>query len=441
MKDFAQDIMPVCDMTGKKKSVDIAIIGAGASGLAAAIEAKRVRPDSGVLLLEKSARPGRKILASGNGRCNISNKNLSGVFYHGENTEFIRPAFERYGLESTCEFFEDMGVPLREEGSEGRLYPYSLSAGAVIDALRHEAEHLKIDLLTNANVLKIARKSSGLDISCEIDKNVFIIDCKKAIVACGGAASPSLGGSFAGYELLKALGHSITAIRPSIVQLECDSEYTKAMDGIRVDAHVSLITDSKNEKYKKIPLEYSGEVLLTKYGLSGPAIMQLSGRAISAMTAGERPYFSINMLPEFSQSQLVSHLFARQAARPWAKLEDFLTGLVQKRLGMMAIKAAGVAPLSRQAQSLDTKEIKAIAAQLSAWEFSITGDLGLKSAQVTAGGARTCEFDPATLKSEIVPGLYACGELLDIDGDCGGYNLQWAWSSGRLAGFSAATSL
>ncbi len=419
---------------------DILIIGAGASGLSAAIEAKRTRPDASILLLEKAARPGRKILASGNGRCNISNSNLGGGFYYGENPDFVLSAFEKFGLESTADFFEEMGVPLRTDGNEGRLYPYSFSSGAVIDALRHQVEHLKMDLLTSASAIKIAQNLSGFGVLCEIDNSVARVNCNKAIIACGGAASPSLGGSHDGYALLTALGHSITDIRPSIVQLECAGEFTKAMDGIRIDAHVSLVSKSKS-KNKKSPVEYSGEVLFTKYGLSGPAVMQLSGHCVSAIAAGERPALRINALPEMSIDRLVGHLFNRQAARPWVKLEDFLTGLVQKRLGMMAIKAADISPLSREVQSLDPQDIKRIAAQLSAWEFEITGDLGLKSAQVTAGGVKTQEFDSMTMQSDIVPGLYACGEVLDIHGDCGGYNLQWAWSSGRLAGFSAALSL
>ena len=418
-------------MTIISRQFDIAIIGAGASGLAAAIEAKRMQPSPSVAILEKSARPGRKILASGNGRCNIANENLMTAFYHGENPAFTEPAFSRYPLAETKNFFAQMGIPLRQDGRDGRLYPYSLSSAAVIDALRLEATYLGIEILTDAEAVAITRSKQVFFVEFISDGVRKKMASASVIVACGGAASPGLGGCMDGYALLKKLGHRITALKPSIVQLESDSAFTKSMDGLRIDAVAAI---------KNSAVSCRDEVLFTKYGLSGPAIMQISYHCVSALSGGNKPVIALNLLPDFSPESLINELSQRVASRPWVLLEDFLVGLLPKRIGMMAVKAAEVAPFSRFAESLTRSEIKAIANTLQNWEFNITGDMGMKQAQVTSGGAATGEFDSATMQSKLVQRLFACGEVLDIDGDCGGYNLQWAWSSGRLAGFHAANS-
>ncbi len=215
------------------------------------------------------------------------------------------------------------------------------------------------------------------------------------------------------------------------MQLESSSSYPKALDGIRINAEASLHTRAGICKER-------GEVLFTSYGLSGPAIMQLSGQCVRALYSGENPIISLDIFPGLSADELSWLLEERRAGRPWVPLEDHLAGLLPKKLGMMALKASGIGPMSKTAGDLSGAEHEALIKTLVSWEFPITGDRGLNNAQVTIGGAVTSEFCPETLESRILPGLFACGEVLDIDGDCGGYNLQWAWSSGRLAGLSSA---
>ena len=240
-----------------------------------------------------------------------------------------------------------------------------------------------------------------------------------------------MGGSEAGYKLLETLGHRRTAIRPAIVQLRGDNSVTKALDGIKIQAVVTL-RDGEN------PLaQEAGEVLFTDYGLSGPPIMQLSSTATRHLDGPSHLTAGLDLVPEYSEDELGTLLHQRAQERPQMLLENFTVGMLNKRLGQITLKASGIAPLSRRAESLTALEIARYTALLKDWRIAIRETNGLRQAQVTAGGIATADFDRHTMASRLVNGLYACGEVLDIDGDCGGYNLQWAWSSGRLAAASA----
>jgi len=385
---------------------NLAIIGAGASGLAAAIEAKRAFPGAQITVFEKAPRMGRKILASGNGRCNLGNADLRLRFYHGADPGFAGYALERFGLDSTAAFFRSLCVPLRAEGA--RLYPYSLTASAVLDALRHEAGHIGVEILAESPVERLTRTKNGFML--KTPRGDF--PAEAAIIACGGAASPGLGGCKDGYALLAGMGHAISPLCGSIVQLETDTEYVKALDGIRVDGAASLANGEKTACER-------GEILFVKYGLSGPAILQLSGRCARMLARGGQPVISVNLLPDLAPGELEAELSLRRNARGWIALEDYLVGLVHKRIGMMALKACGLLPLSRKADTLDTRGLARLAQLLQDWRFCVLGTRGLESAQVTAGGALTAQFDPRTMQSRLAAGLFACGEVLDIDGDCG----------------------
>ena len=227
-------------------------------------------------------------------------------------------------------------------------------------------------------------------------------------------------------KLLEALGHRVTPLIPSIVQLKTELVTIRALTGIKVTGNVTL--SEGKERYTE-----SGEVLFTDYGLSGPPVMQLSCRAGRMLHQGRKPVIELDLAADYEEDALFAALKERAEKRPFVLLENYLVGMFHKRVGQTALKAAGIAPLSKKAESLTEKEIRALTVQFKHWQLPVTGTMGLENAQVTAGGAELSGFDPETLESKVVPGLFACGEVLDVDGDCGGFNLQWAWSSAMLA--------
>ena len=412
----------------------VIVVGGGASGMAAAITAAGILGPGKVLLLERGARAGRKLLAAGNGRCNLSNRFADVSRYHGADPGFVGPAFQRFPVEENLKFFERLGL-LAVEEEEGKLYPMSLQAAAVLDVLRLALEEGGVNLLTGIDVLSVRPGKEGFSLLCKTEEGERLFRARKVVIACGGEASPGLGGCKGGYALLGSLGHRITPRLPAIVQLKADVKGVKGLSGSKFDARVTLLSGKRPVRTER------GELLFTDYGVSGPPIMQLSGSAVRLMDKGKPAALSADFLPDWEEEAVREQLFRRKKLLRGRKLEDFMTGFVPKRLGQMALKAAGAAPLSREAGSLTHEEIGRTAALLKGFPLTLTGDNGMKNAQVTQGGAVTAEFHAGSMESKLVSGLYACGEVLDIDGDCGGFNLQWAWSSGRLAGESAAAGL
>ena len=238
-------------------------------------------------------------------------------------------------------------------------------------------------------------------------------------------------GLTAGYELLKKLGHTITKRLPSIVQLKTDISEIKAVAGIKIDAKVTLLAD------KKEVISQFGEVLFTDYGVSGPPVLQISGMASRLLEKDKKVVISLDLISDMEEKELFFFLKNRAYTNPDRTLEDFLTGFIPKRIGQSALKSINLSPLSKRAYELDDNDLKVLAKKLKDWKLEIYDTNGFKNAQVTIGGAKTDEFNPDTMESKKVSGLFACGEVLDIDGDCGGFNLQWAWASGRLAGENA----
>lgn len=412
--------------------IGIAIIGGGASGLIAAIAAANALQKAGstekVVVFERGQRVGRKLLATGNGRCNLSNRNASPDHYHGADPDFVRSAFKRFSVKSNLDMFYKMGM-LTVEEEEGKLYPRSLQAAAVVDILRLEAEQAGVETRCETDVTAIRKQKNGFSLETSAGSCM----AKTVILAAGGEASASLGGTDSGYRLLSSLGHKITERKPAIVQLQTDTTFTKALSGLKIDGVVTITG--------KEPVGRFGEILFTDYGVSGPPVMTLSSLVVRRLGGGKTVTLSLDLMPDMEFERLRKVLSGKASSRPERKLEDYLTGILPKRIGQSALKAAGIAPLSRTAGSLTSVETEALCRQLKDWKITVTGHNGMKNAQVTAGGAETASFYPDTLESKKVPGLFACGEVLDIDGDCGGYNLQWAWSSGRLAAESAVKSL
>ncbi len=397
----------------------IGIIGAGASGMAAALAAAE-NPDVQVILLERQARVGRKLSATGNGRCNLTNLHANKDSYHGDDPTFAAAAIARFPVQETLNWFADLGLyTVAEDG--GRVYPYSDQANSVVDVLRFALEKDNIRLEAGFEVEKVKKTAEGF----RIDGAGGTIVCDKLIIACGGLAGTKLGGSMSGYKLLRSFGHRCTKLRPTLVQLKSDWHGGAALKGVRANCHAAIIKDGA------LFSESTGELQFTEYGLSGPVIFEISRDVCS--TNGDW-CCRLDFLPDRDEQWLLNQLLTRRKTH--LKAEDLLTGILHNRLGRVITQSVGISgyvPISQ----LEEYEIAMVAKAVKHFDVSLTEPMGMDSAQVTAGGIVTGEFDPETMESKLVPGLYACGEVLDIDGDCGGYNLQWAWSSGAVAGMSA----
>lgn len=389
------------------------IVGGGASGLAAAVFCARALGGDQVLLLEKAPRVGKKLLATGNGTCNITNRRADVSHYHGSEPSFTASALRAFPPQACIDFFASLGVVCASR-EEGREYPLCEQAAAVLDCLRLELKRLGVTERCDAAVTAVRTEKGGFAVVTADD----IVYAEHIILCTGGAAAPSLGGSAEGYTLATALGHRKTPLFPSIVQVKTDTTFVKAVKGLRTDATVTFVLDGK-------PLcSHTGELLFTEYGISGPAVMQIS-RAVGDWERRKSGVMQavIDLLPAMSEEELVEHL----KARPVRTAEDFLTGLLHKRIGQTVCRAAGFS------LNETVRDHRRLAAAIKRFTVNVIGTQGFGGAQVTAGGIDTRDVDPVTMQSRLVRGLYLIGELLDVDGDCGGYNLQWAWASAYAA--------
>ena len=375
---------------------DAIIIGGGAAGLAAAVALSR--RGRRVAVLEAQPRVGRKLLSTGNGRCNFTNVGAVPEDYFGD-AALARGALAAFPPARVLEFFASLGVPARMD-AEGRAYPSSNAASSVLDALRLSLQEAGGEEITGFRVRAL---SHDLVATAE-DGRQMAGRC--ALLATGGLAAPSLGAADAPF--VKTLGLRFTRRAPALAPLE--TEPVPALKGLRVQCALSLEGHAER-----------GEILFTEYGVSGIAAMQLARFARPGAT------LSIDFL-----SGAQPALAARAQMLPKRRMEDFLNGIVPRRVGQVLTKSAGIS-LSKTAGELDAAEISALETALTGWTLPVRGARGYAQAQVTAGGLEGTQFDPDTLEARRVPGLYAAGEMLDVDGPCGGYNLQWAWASALLA--------
>lgn len=411
------------------EKIKIAIIGGGASGLVSAIsfaKALKHRNNVEIVVLERLDRVGKKILATGNGRCNLSNLNTNEKYYHSKNPKFVKDVLSQFNFKDTIAFFESIGLICRIE-EDGRIYPYSNQASSVLDILRMEVQHLGIKEICDFEVNNIKKHKNKFIISSTNNQKY---EASKIILSTGGNAQPNLGSNGSGYKLLKSLSHTITDISPSLVQIKSDSKIVKALNGIKVNAEAKIICNNKVIRKEK------GELLFTEYGLSGILILQLS--TIIKNFKAQNIKISVDIMPEFEKNNVKEIIQNKISKENWKSLENFFVGILNKKVGQMILKSAGIYPLSRKANSLSSSEINKIVETIKDWQFNITGTMSWNNAQVTSGGVNTEEFDSSSLESKKIKNLYVTGELLDVDGDCGGFNLQWAWSTGFIAGKSAA---
>ena len=330
-------------------------------------------------------------------------------------------------LDKTLEFFKKLGMYPKFE--DDKVYPYSLQASSVVDILRMKMAEYNIAEICDFKCSDIKKENNIFLITSSDGKK---IKSKRVIVCCGGKASPKCGTDGNAYKLLQRFGHKCTALYPSLVQLRSDSPHLVPMKGVKNDSLISIYVDNKF-----IKSEY-GELLFTDYGLSGPPVFQLSRIASKACSENKNVFVTVDLMPDVEYEELVDVLKSRNKFVPVA---EFLTGMTNKLVGRQILKSCGIEKFNTDSQIISDDIIIKITNCIKYWRFNITGTNSWDMSQVTAGGIVTDDFDSKTMESEFVDGLYAAGEILDVDGDCGGFNLQWAWSSGYIAGRSCAKSL
>ncbi len=386
--------------------------------MCAAILLKRQLKNEKIILLESLDRVGKKLIVTGNGRCNITNKNIVLSAYHGNDVKFCSSALSRYGTDFTKDFFMSLGVPL-VEGENGKMYPYSLQASSVVDALRFEMDELGVQVITDTSARKIIPLKNGYKIVCDN----FEYDCKNVIVSTGGVVGGTKLGSFGiGYSIMKALGFKLINPSASLVQIKTDIFKIKSLNGIKQNSTVTLYIDGKKQRSE------TGELLFTRYGISGPPALQISRATAVAVNCKVK----INFMPEYTYDEILSFLFERKELLKNRKADCFFNGVFPKMLGHTILKFSDV-KLVDNIGEITNKQCRALAEQIYSFTLDVFGNNGYDSAQVTAGGLITDDFDAVSMESLKYKGLYATGEILDIDGDCGGFNLQWAWSSAAAA--------
>jgi predicted Rossmann fold flavoprotein len=401
----------------------VVVIGGGASGMAAAIAAARL--GAAVTVVESHERVGRKLLATGNGRCNLTNVNMSRERFVCGQAAWLEQALGQYSVQQVQEFFAGLGVVSRVE-EEGRVYPATGQAASVLDALRYELERLGVEVVCDAPVTALERRAGGWSLAAGSAK----LEAQRVIVCAGGLAAPHLGGTAAGLQLLSNQGHTVLPQSPVLAPLTTEPAFGPRVKGVKAACLARLEIDGWQA------LEVRGEVQFAEYGLTGIPALQFSLRAAPALREQKPVVVILDLVPELDHEQLQAHLCACLKRAPDAAAEVSLAGTVHKRLFPILLKACDIDP-SAPAREQDLPRLVSLVKQ---WRLAVSGVLGWREAQVMVGGVSVEQFDPLTLESRLAPGLFAAGEVLDVAGECGGYNLHWAWVSGMAAGKGAASA-
>lgn len=386
----------------------IAVIGAGAAGLSCAIMLKHKNKDLSITVYESNDRVGKKLSTTGNGRCNITNINLSVDRYHGD-SEFAQKILAKFDYNSQKSFFERLGVPFVIE-EDGKVYPMSLQASSVVDALRFEAQDLHINIELSKTITSVIKVNDKFKIEEETYDAVVIATGGKA----GGKNIQTVG-----YDILKKFGHKIEPLYPSLVQLKTDTSIIKQLKGIKIKGSITIKTLTSNKTE-------SGEILFCDYGISGPPVLQVSRLANEAS-----PIVTIDFLPNISKTELLNMLTKRINMHPNRNIAELFTGFLNKRIGQVMSKLANC-NLNDKCTTISKKQLDHVCSLLKEFELNVIGTNGFENSQVTAGGAQTNQFFD-NLMSKKAKGLFAVGEILNVDGDCGGFNLAFAWASASVA--------
>lgn len=396
---------------------DCLILGGGAAGLCAA----SYLADKGfqVTVLEKLDRVGKKILATGNGRCNLSNTDLNPAYY-GSAASFVQTVYEQTPPGWVASHFVQLGLMTAEES--GRIYPRTMAASSVLDVLRAGCAHPNVSILTGQEVIRLLpSRRGGFSVETKSGEGFF---APSVLVAMGGSAAPNMGTDGSGARICQALGHSITGLYPALVQLRCAHPALRSLKGIRVQADLKLLVDGECTAG-----EY-GELLFTDYGVSGVCVFQLSREASPALERKQNVEIVINFLPEVDD--LDEWLDTRISMLNETTAQTLFTGALPRLLAQAILREAHIAP-DTPSSSLSENDRRALLDALSAFTLPVTGTQGFSNAQVTRGGVQLDEVDPETMASRLFGGLYFAGEVLDVDGPCGGYNLHFAFASALTA--------
>ncbi len=433
-----------------KAYYDVIVVGAGAAGMTAAISAARMGARTAIL--EHMDEAGKKLLATGNGKCNFTNQVQGVECYRGQNPAFVLPALAQFGLSETLDFFRAIGIFPKEKRG-GYYYPVSEQASSVRQALVLELKRLGVDIHYNIGIRSI--KKDDREYFCfETKQGMFF--SKSCIIATGGKAAKKTGSDGSGVPYIKSFGHTVLEFVPALVQLKGAQSFLKELSGIRADAHITLFVDDTQTSSDR------GEVQLTDFGVSGIPAFQVSRYAVYALKKQKKVHLSLDFAPDLDYNTLLDYFLlqkerdrktqrelrltckAEQKGCPRGNtadihLQDTLIGFLNKKLIPVMLREAGLAEeilLSRCGK----KEFEKLIDTIKHFRIDITGSKDFDSAQVCAGGVSTAQINPGTMESQLVSGLYFAGEVVDIDGMCGGYNLQWAWTSGWVAGKHAGTA-
>lgn len=406
------------------------IIGGGASGIAAAITAARCDRQAQVFILEQKEKIGRKLLATGNGRCNLTNRQAvdsqAKACYRGENIRFVKEVLRAFSYEDTLKFFDSIGLVVKLRGDYA--YPRSDQALTVLELLELELKRLSVEIYCNVRVASAAWEGKNFCIRTQEAAKTFQAD--RLILACGGQAASSLGSDGSGYGLAKALGHSITCIVPALVQLKVKAHPFAKAAGVRTQAKVTALIDGKEAASD------TGEVQITAYGVSGIPVFQISRFIALGLHQKKRSEVLLDLLPEYSKDEAYRLLAKIGDKRADLTAKEWLTGIFNQKLVPRILEMAGVKMQARVGK-LSESQLQTVAKKCKQIVLTIQDTNGFENAQVCAGGVRTKEVCPQTMESLRTKGVYLTGELLDVDGICGGFNLQWAWSTGCIAGKAA----
>lgn len=405
-----------------KKGKKIIVVGGGASGLVAGIIATRNGAD--VLILEHKEKMGKKILATGNGRCNFTNEYMAEDCFRSEDRENVSTILNKFGTQNTLCFFEELGI--LPKNRNGYYYPKSNQAAAILDVLIMELKRLKVEMVCNSHVTKITKNKRFQVVATT---GTYLADA--VILATGGKAAASLGSDGSGYNFAKNFHHTLSPVVPALVQLHGNGTFFKQIAGVREDAKVSLYVDDR------LLGEDMGEVQFTDYGISGIPVFQISRFAAVALYQKKIPKVQLDFFPEFSKEELTTFFKNRIQQNQEKKAGEFLVGLLNKKLIPILLRASGVRERTIISE-VERERLERLVDKCKGFEVEITKTNSFEQAQVCAGGVRLNEINVNTMESLHEEGLYLIGELLDVDGICGGYNLQWAWATGYLAGKNAS---
>lgn len=398
---------------------DMIVVGAGAAGLIAAIISARAGQKT--LLLEQNTKIGKKILVSGNGKCNIGNRYIALHRFHGQNPDFIDEVLKGYDFEVIEKFFTSLGLELIE-GKEGKMFPMSLQASSVVEILEYEAKRVGVEILCDCAVTSLNKEEDTFT----VETSQGAKHCRKLVLASGSPAAPHLGGSNSGYAFATKMGHTLIPRHPSLVQLCSDETWVKACAGVKVDGGAKLYANGEYITEKK------GDLLFTNYGISGLAILDLSREVSTRLANYDYCELNLDLIPKLSKEKLTNLLLGRINEGSEKTIEIWLHGIINKKLISIILEQSKCK--AKQENELNRKEVSKLVYTLKNLKLSISDTKGFAGAEVATGGINTTEINPQTMESKLVPNLYFAGEILDVDGDRGGFNFHFAWVSGIRAG-------